>query len=57
MIDGVVVAGGAVTVLFVLSRDLAACILAHTLVDGVAVAHMPGYLHRWARVPLEHAQT
>jgi membrane protease YdiL (CAAX protease family) len=48
----VVVAGGAVTVLFVLSRDLAACILAHTLVDGVAVALMPGYLRRWAKVPL-----
>jgi uncharacterized protein len=48
----VVVAGGAVTVLFVLSRDLIACILAHTLVDGVAVALMPGYLHRWAKVPL-----
>jgi membrane protease YdiL (CAAX protease family) len=48
----VAVAGGAVTVLFVLSRDLAACILAHTLVDGVAVALMPGYLRRWAKVPL-----
>jgi hypothetical protein len=38
-------------VLFVLSRDLAACILAHTLIDGVAVALMPGYLRRWAYVP------
>ena len=48
----VAVAGGAVTVLFVLSRDLNACILAHTLVDGVAVALMPGYLRRWAKVPV-----
>jgi uncharacterized protein len=48
----VAVAGGAVTVLFVLSGDLAACILAHTLVDGVAVALMPGYLRRGAKVPL-----
>jgi membrane protease YdiL (CAAX protease family) len=48
----VIVAGGAVTVLFVLSRDLNACILAHTLVDGVAVALMPGYLRRWAKVPV-----
>jgi uncharacterized protein len=48
----VAVAGGAVTVLFVLSRDLTACILAHTLVDGVAVALMPGYLRRWAKVPV-----
>jgi CAAX protease family protein len=48
----VAVAGGAVTVLFVLSRDLAACILAHTIVDGVAVALMPSYLRRWAKVPL-----
>jgi membrane protease YdiL (CAAX protease family) len=48
----VAVAGGAVTVLFVLSRDLGACILAHTLIDGVAVALMPSYLRRWAKVPL-----
>jgi CAAX protease family protein len=48
----VAVAGGAVTVLFVLSRDLNACILAHALVDGVAVALMPGYLRRWAKVPV-----
>jgi uncharacterized protein len=48
----VAVAGGAVTVLFVSSRDLNACILAHTLVDGVAVALMPGYLRRWAKVPV-----
>ena len=48
----VAVAGGAATVLFVLSRDLNACILAHTLVDGVAVALMPGYLRRWAKVPV-----
>jgi uncharacterized protein len=48
----VAVAGGALTILFVLSRDLAACILAHTLVDGVAVALMPGYLRRSAKVPL-----
>lgn len=46
----VAVAGSAVTVLFVLSRDLTACILAHTLVDGVAVALMPGYLRKWAKV-------
>jgi uncharacterized protein len=48
----VAVAGGALTLLFVLSRDLAACIFAHTLVDGMAVALMPGYLRRWAKVPL-----
>jgi membrane protease YdiL (CAAX protease family) len=42
----VAVAGGAVTALFVLSRDLSACILAHTLIDGVAVALMPSYLRR-----------
>jgi uncharacterized protein len=48
----VAVAGGAVTVLFVLSHDLGACILAHTLVDAVAVALMPSYLRRWAKVPL-----
>jgi uncharacterized protein len=48
----VAVAGGALTLLFVLSRDLGACIFAHTLVDGVAVALMPGYLRRWAKVPL-----
>jgi CAAX protease family protein len=48
----VAVAGGAVSVLFVLSRDLNARILAHTLVDGVAVALMPGYLRRWAKVPV-----
>ena len=48
----VAVAGGAMTVLFVLSHDLGACILAHTLVDAVAVALMPGYLRRWAKVPL-----
>jgi membrane protease YdiL (CAAX protease family) len=46
-------AGGAVTVVFVLSRDLAACILAHTLVDGVAVALMPSYLRRWAKLRKE----
>jgi len=47
----VAVAGGALTVLFVLSRDLAACILAHTLVDGAAVALMPIHLRRLAKVP------
>jgi uncharacterized protein len=47
----VAVAGGTVTVLFVLGRDLAACILAHTLIDGVAVALMPAYLRRRAKVP------
>jgi membrane protease YdiL (CAAX protease family) len=47
----VAVAGGAVTVLFVLSRDLGACILAHTLIDGVAVVLMPSYLRRWAKAP------
>jgi hypothetical protein len=31
---------------------LGACILAHTLIDGVAVALMPSYLRRWAKVPL-----
>jgi CAAX protease family protein len=47
----VAVASGAVTVLFVLSRDLGACILAHALIDGVAVALMPSYLRRWAKAP------
>jgi membrane protease YdiL (CAAX protease family) len=49
----VAVAGGALTVLFVFSRDLAACILAHTLVDGVAVALMPVYLRRRAKISLQ----
>ena len=44
----VAVAGGALSVLFVLSGDLVACILAHTLVDAVAVALMPVYLRRRA---------
>jgi membrane protease YdiL (CAAX protease family) len=48
----VAAAGVTLTLLFVLSRDLAACILAHTLFDGVAVGLMPAYLRRRTKVPL-----